>query len=68
VTESEDFPRSRPNTGRAQARTEAERLRTQARRALELARDVTGEEAGRALKAHAADLLERPDHRGQGET
>jgi hypothetical protein len=61
VTESEYFSRSWPNTGRAQARTEAERLRTQARRALELARDVTGQEAAPALKAYAADLLERAE-------
>ena len=61
MTESEDFSRSWPNTGRAQARTEAERLRTQARRAVELARDVTGQEAAPALKAYAAELLERAD-------
>jgi hypothetical protein len=58
VTKSED---SRPNPGGAQGRTEAQRLRTQARRALELARDITDQEAARALKAHAADLLERAE-------
>jgi hypothetical protein len=57
VTESEDFSRSRPNTGGAHERTEAERFRTRASRALALARDVTDQEAARALKAHAADLL-----------
>jgi hypothetical protein len=60
VTE-EDFSRSRPNTGGAHARTEAERLRTRARRALALARDVTDQEAARALKNHAADLLEKAE-------
>jgi hypothetical protein len=44
-----------------ESETEAERLRAQARRALELARDVTGEEAARALKVHAAELLARAD-------
>ena len=68
MTESEDFSRSRPNAGRAQASTEAERLRTQARRALELARDVTGQEAAPALKAYAAELLERADARAKGPT
>ena len=57
MTESEDFSRSRPNTGGAHARTEAERFRTQARHALALARDVSDQEAAHALKAHAADLL-----------
>jgi hypothetical protein len=69
VTESEDFSRSRPNKGGAQARTEAERVRSQARRALRLARDITDQEAARALKAHAADLLERAEAiERQGET
>jgi hypothetical protein len=58
VTERND---SHPNTGAAQAGTEAERLRTQARRALILARDVTDQEAARALKVHAADLLARSE-------
>ena len=57
MTERND---SHPNIGAAQAGTEAERLRTQARRALILARDVTDQEAAR-LKVHAADLLARAE-------
>ena len=41
--------------------TEAERLRAQARRALELARAINDPEAALRLKAHAAELLERAD-------
>jgi hypothetical protein len=41
-----------------ESETEAERLRAQARRALELARAINDEAALR-LKAHAAELLER---------
>ena len=39
--------------------TEAERLRAHARRSLELARAIADQEASRALKAYAAELLER---------
>ena len=42
--------------GARSSKAEAERLRTLARRAPELARDVTDEEAARALKAHAAEF------------
>ena len=41
--------------------TEAERLRAHARRSLELARAIADQEASRALKAYAAELLERAD-------
>ena len=67
MTESEDS--RAPKKGGPSAMTEAQRLRRQARRALELARDITDEEAARALKAHAADLLERAEAiERQGET
>ena len=66
MTESED---SRAPKRGPSAMTEAQRLRRQARRALELARDITDEDAARALKAHAADLLERAEAiERQGET
>ena len=42
-----------------ESETEAERLRAQARRALELARAINDPEAALRLKAHAAELLER---------
>ena len=42
-----------------ESETEAERLRAQARRALELARAINDPEAALPLKAHAAKLLER---------
>ena len=41
--------------------TEAERLRAHARRSHELARAVADQEASRALKAYAAELLERAE-------
>jgi hypothetical protein len=41
--------------------TEAERLRAHARRSRELARAIADQEASRALKAYAAELLERAD-------
>jgi len=41
--------------------TEAERLRAHARRSLELARAIADQEASRALKAYAAELLEKAD-------
>jgi len=41
--------------------TEAERLRAHASRSLELARAIADQEASRALKAYAAELLERAD-------
>ena len=41
--------------------TEAERLRAHARRSLELTRAIADQEASRALKAYAAELLERAD-------
>jgi hypothetical protein len=44
-----------------ESETEAERLRAQARRALELARAINDPEAALRLKAHAAELLERAD-------
>ena len=44
-----------------ESETEAERLRAQARRALELARAINDLEAALRLKAHAAELLERAD-------
>ena len=43
------------------SKTEAERLRAHARRSLELARAIADQEAARALKAYAADLLERAE-------
>ena len=43
------------------SKTEAERLRAHARRSLELARAIADQEATRALKAYAADLLERAE-------
>ena len=45
----------------SESETEAERLRAQARRALELARAINDPEAALRLKAHAAELLERAD-------
>ena len=42
-----------------ESKTEAERLRAQARRALELARAINDPEAALRLKAHAAELLKR---------
>ena len=42
-----------------ESETEAERLRAQARRALELARAINDPEAALRLKNHAAELLER---------
>jgi hypothetical protein len=44
-----------------ESKTEAERLRAHARRSLELARAIADQEAARALKAYAADLLERAE-------
>ena len=44
-----------------ESETEAERLRAQARRALELARAINDPEAALRLEAFAADLLERAD-------
>ena len=44
-----------------ESKTEAERLREHARRSLELARAIADQEAARALKAYAADLLERAE-------
>jgi hypothetical protein len=44
-----------------ESETEAERLRAQARRALELARAINDPEAAFRLKAHAAELRERAD-------
>jgi hypothetical protein len=41
--------------------TESERLRAHARRSLKLADAIADEEASRALKAYAAELLERAD-------
>ena len=45
----------------SESETEAERLRAHARRSLELARAIADREASRALKAYAAELLERAD-------
>ena len=42
------------------SKTETERLRAHARRSLEFA-DAIDQEAARALKAYAAELLERAD-------
>jgi hypothetical protein len=61
VTESEDFSRSRPNTGRAQVGNEAGSLRTQARRAIRLAHAITDEKTTKNLEAFAAELLARAD-------
>jgi hypothetical protein len=44
------------NTGDDQARTEAQRVRAQGRRALELARAINDQEAASALKTHAVEL------------
>ena len=41
--------------------TEAERLRAHARRSLKLADAIADQQASRALKAYAAELLERAD-------
>ena len=41
--------------------TESERLRAHARRSLEFADAIADQEAARALKAYAAELLERAD-------
>ena len=43
------------------SKTEAERLRAHARRSLEFADAIADQEAARALKAYAAELLERAD-------
>jgi hypothetical protein len=43
-----------------ESETEAERLRAQARRALELARAINDPEAALRLKAHAADFWNCP--------
>ena len=45
----------------SESETEAERLRAHARRALEFADAIADQEAARALKAYAAELLERAD-------
>ena len=44
-----------------ESKTEAERLRAHARRSLEFADAIADQEAARALKAYAAELLERAD-------
>ena len=59
MTESQTS-RSRSKRG-ALGKTEPERLRAQARRALELARAINDPEAALRLKAHAGELLERAD-------
>ena len=41
--------------------TEAERLRAHARRSIKLADAIADQQASRALKAYAAELLERAD-------
>ena len=62
MTESQKLSRSRSKKGgRPSAKTEPERLRAQARRALELARAINDPEAALRLKAHAGELLERAD-------
>ena len=43
------------------SKTETERLRAHARRSLEFADAIADQEAARALKAYAAELLERAD-------
>jgi hypothetical protein len=45
----------------SESKTEAERLRAHARRSLEFADAIADQEAARALKAYAAELLERAD-------
>jgi hypothetical protein len=61
VTESEDYSPASVQKREPSATTEPERLRARARRALESARDVTGQKTAPALNAYAADLLERAD-------
>ena len=65
MTESDDF-----STGGVQARTEAQRLRAQARHAIQLANAaITDQEAYRALQAYTLQLLEKADAlERQGET
>ena len=58
MTERND---SHPTTGGAQARTEAQLLRTQARRALKVARAINDQEAALRIEAYAAELLKRAE-------